>query len=88
MQTRQMLLLQIRHAVLCCLQFITQITIGAVNIRDVEQDAVNAASAGLVLLGLVNFALIIVLGKDFGYEAAQHYQQTGNNIQFQTSAPV
>lgn len=70
------------------LQFITQISIGPVNVRDVEADAVNAAAAGNVLLGVVNFALIIVLGKDFGYEPAQQYQQTGNNIQFQTSAPV
>lgn len=67
------------------LQFITMITLGPINVRDVEQDAVNAAAAGYVLLGLVNFVLIIVLGKDFGYEAAQNYQQT---VQFQTSAPV
>eukprot|EP00879_Flechtneria_rotunda_P008643 GHRR01009056.1.p1 GENE.GHRR01009056.1~~GHRR01009056.1.p1 ORF type:complete len:169 (+),score=45.54 GHRR01009056.1:161-667(+) len=70
-------------------EFITQIQLGPINVRDVGQDAVNAASAGFVLLGLTNFALIIVLGKDFGFESPPKYQQahTGG-IQFQTSAPV
>jgi hypothetical protein len=47
-------------------------------------------AAGFVLLSLVNFILLIVLGKDVGYEANNNpYQQAkASGIQFQTSAPV
>lgn len=43
-----------------------------------------------MLLSLVNFILLIVLGKDVGYEAVNNpYQQAkASGIQFQTSAPV
>jgi hypothetical protein len=73
--------------------FIVMIQLGPINVRDIAQDAINAASAGFVLLSLTNFALIILLGKDFGYEAPSRqyhqFQQSGlNNIQFQTSPPV
>lgn len=71
--------------------FIVQISLGPLNVRDIAQDAVNAAAAGFVLLSLTNFALIIVLGKDFGYTgpAAPKYQATnGGGLQFQVSAPV
>jgi hypothetical protein len=71
--------------------FITSLVIGPINLRDIGQDAANAATAGFVLLGMTNFVLIIVLGKDFGYDAAasNSYQQTSSAaIQFQTSAPV
>lgn len=70
--------------------FITNIDVGPVNVKDLRQDAVNAASAGFVLVGIANFALIIVLAKDFGYQpAGGQYQQTGSaGIQFQSSAPV
>jgi hypothetical protein len=48
-----------------------------------------AGAAGFVLLSLVNFILIIVLGKDVGYEVNNPYQQAkASGIQFQTSAPV
>ncbi|WIA11053.1 hypothetical protein OEZ85_011205 [Tetradesmus obliquus] len=71
--------------------FITTLVLGPIMLRDIGQDANNAATAGFVLLGMTNFVLIIVLGKDFGYDAAAHnsYQQTNSAaIQFQTSAPV
>jgi len=73
--------------------FITQVALGPINVRDLGQDSVNAAAAGFVLLGIVNFALIIVLGKDFGVTPAapaNAYQPPGSlhSIQFQTSAPV
>lgn len=72
--------------------FITHVALGPINIRDLGQDATNAAAAGFVLLGITNFALIIVLGKDFGLPAAEKnaYQPPGgmHAIQFQTSAPV
>lgn len=42
-----------------------------------------------MLLSLVDFILIIVLGKDVGYEVNNPYQQAkASGIQFQTSAPV
>lgn len=72
--------------------FITQVALGPLNVRDLGQDSVNAAAAGFVLLGITNFALIIVLGKDFGVPpgSANPYQAPGSShaIQFQTSAPV
>lgn len=40
-------------------EFITTVTLGPINIRDISQDAANAASAGCVLLGVANFAIII-----------------------------
>jgi hypothetical protein len=53
-------------------------------------DLAVAGAAGFVLLSLVNFILLIVLGKDVGYEANNNpYQQAkASGIQFQTSAPV
>ncbi|KIZ07467.1 hypothetical protein MNEG_0477 [Monoraphidium neglectum] len=73
--------------------FITQVALGPINVRDIGQDSVNAAAAGFVLLGITNFVLIIVLGKDFGVPQGMTnpYQQPGaglHAIQFQTSAPV
>jgi hypothetical protein len=52
--------------------------------------AAVAGAAGFVLLSLVNFALLIVLGKDVDYNAVDNpYQQAkASGIQFQTSAPV
>lgn len=49
-----------------------------------------AGAAGFVLLSLVNFILLIVLGKDVGYDATtnQYQQAKPSGIQFQTSAPV
>jgi len=43
-----------------------------------------------VLLSLVNFILLIVLGKDVGFDpVTNNYQQAkASGIQFQTSAPV
>jgi hypothetical protein len=69
--------------------FITQLQLGPVNVRDLGQDSVNAAAAGFVLLGLANFVLLIVLGKDFGVQPqGGQYQQAGMGMQYQTSAPV
>jgi hypothetical protein len=68
--------------------FITQLQLGPVNVRDLGQDSVNAAAAGFVLLGLANFVLLIVLGKDFGVQPQVQYQQAGMGMQYQTSAPV
>ncbi|KAF8068254.1 hypothetical protein HT031_001941 [Scenedesmus sp. PABB004] len=74
--------------------FITELQIGPIDVKDVAQDAVNAAAAGYVLLGLANFVLIIILGKDFGaepphaYAATHHHGGAGGTMQFQTSAPV
>jgi hypothetical protein len=67
--------------------FITQVTLGPINVRDLGQDSINAAAAGFVLLGFTNFVLLIVLGKDFGVQPNHQYQPT-NGIQFQSSAPV
>ncbi len=62
---------------------------------DLGQDAINAAAAGFVLLSIANFALIIILAKDFGVERSPAYHQAPNSynnnaniMQFQTSAPV
>jgi len=46
--------------------FITKVDISArVDVRDLDQDGVNAAAAGFVLLSLAMMALMIALGKDF-----------------------
>lgn len=88
-------------ATVCCLlsahNFITDVAIGPVNVRDLGQDAVNAAAAGFTLLAFTDFVLIIVLGKDFGAPPvgaaggqnpyADPYTG-GHAISFQTSAPV
>lgn len=80
--------------------FITQVALGPLNTRDLGQDSVNAAAAGFVLLGVADFALLIVLGRDFGMPpgallgagggAGQPYLggPGGGVVQFQTSAPV
>jgi hypothetical protein len=74
--------------------FITQVALGPINVRDLGQDAVNAAAAGFVLLGVVDFALIVVLGKDFGVHqqgGGGGYEAQANglhSIQFQTGPPV
>lgn len=59
-------------------------------LRVLSPAASHTGAAGFVLLSLVNFILIIVLGKDVGYEATNNpYQQAkASGIQFQTSAPV
>lgn len=76
--------------------FITDVAIGPINVRDLGQDAVNAAAAGFVLLGITNFGLLIVLGRDFGAPppAVPAYERPGmgglgpHGIGFQSSAPV
>lgn len=80
--------------------FITQVALGPLNVRDLGQDSVNAAAAGFVLLGVADFALLIVLGRDLGYAAQQQQLGGGRDnggaygsesvgiMQFQTSAPV
>ena len=79
--------------------FITDVAIGPVNVRDLGQDATNAAAAGFTLLALANMVLLIVLGKDFGMPpmgaaagvnpyADPAYGVGGHAVSFQTSAPV
>lgn len=87
----------------CCLlsahNFITDVAIGPINVRDLGQDATNAAAAGFTLLAFTDFVLLIVLGKDFGAPpvgaaAGQNpyadpaYGVGGHAISFQTSAPL
>jgi hypothetical protein len=51
----------------------------------------HAGAAGFVLLSLTNFVLLIVLGKDVGYEAQHNnpYREAkASGIAFQSSAPV
>lgn len=59
-------------------------------VRDLQQDSINAAAAGFVLLGVTDFALLIVIGKDFGVQPGAYAApyQPPNGIQFQSSAPV
>ena len=74
--------------------FITLVALGPVGMQDLAQDSVNAAAAGFVLLGIANFVLIIVLGKDFGLPqgGVAAYPQPASGglhaIQFQTGPPV
>lgn len=83
----------------CTLQsahnFITHVALGPLDVRDLRQDATNAAAAGFVLMSLTNFVLIILLGRDFGLAqaggaggTAGAYLPPGHGITFQTSAPV
>lgn len=50
----------------------------------------HAGAAGFVLLALTNFVLLIVLGKDVGFEpdSVRYQAAKASGIQFQTSAPV
>ncbi len=78
---------------MCCMisahNFMTSVTLGPINLDDIDQDATNAASAGFVLLGITNFALLIVLSKDFGIDnhRGPRYEPP-SMVQFQSSAPV
>lgn len=71
--------------------FINDVDITALGLKNYATDATNAAAAGFVLMAITNFCLLIVIGLDTDKQVSSFYPtQPGNasSEQFQSSPPV
>jgi hypothetical protein len=72
--------------------FINDVDITALGLKNYATDATNAAAAGFVLMSITNFCLLIVIGLDTDKQVSSFYPSSApggaSSEQFHSSPPV